>query len=264
MFARAVSELSAHHRVIVVDLPGFGDSAKPLYKFTIPFYADVLVRLLDHLDIRSCLWAGHSMGAQIATFAALEHPARVESLVLASPAGIETFSYPHRKVLEATVTPAYVRKQTQKQIHDGLLLAFHRMPLEASWLLERRLRMTGPELDGYAHAFAQGVRAMLACPVRERLRKVAARTLILMGGNDRLVPNRIFHPTLAPHSLMRPAAPELGAKLVMFPGTGHLLPFEKPVRFADEVLAFSGARSRSLDAPTSLPFGNVAPHNKTE
>lgn len=251
VFARAVATLSTRHRVIVPDLPGFGDSAKPFYDFSIPFYAETLVRFLEHLGVERCPWVGHSMGAQIALAAALDHPAHVESLVLVSPAGIETFSFSQRRVLELTVTPAFVRKQLPHQIRDAMALAFHRMPSEAERLIARRTQMMGAELEGYAHAFSAGVRAMLATPVRRRLRDVAHRCVILMGDDDRLVPNRVFHPAQSPEQLMRAAAPDLRAEVVMFQRTGHLLPFERPGRFAGEVLAFTKATAAVNRHPVS-------------
>ena len=170
-------------------------------------------------------------------------------MVLASPAGIETFSPAQRRVLEVTVTPDFVRKQLHGQIRDSLALAFYRMPPEAQWLIDRRTRMVGAELEGYAHAFAAGVRAMLANPVRRRLAEVQQSSVILMGDHDRLVPNRVFHPGQSPEQLMSAAAPDLGAEVMMFQRTGHLLPFERPGRFAGEVLAFTSPISVVQPSP---------------
>lgn len=245
-WARVLGPLAVDHRVIAPDLPGFGDSDKPRYRYTIPFYAARLVRLLDELGIESCAWVGHSMGAQIALWAALHHPERVRALALVAPAGIETFSEQERRALEATVTPAWVRRQTPRQIRDALSLAFHRVPAEAELLLRRRLRMRGPELEGYAHAFAQGVRAMLEAPVHDRLAEVRQRALVLFGDNDRLVPNRLFRPHHSPRALAQEAGRRLGAEVALLPRTGHLLAFEDPAGFVRELRRF---------------LANAAPHN---
>ena len=76
--------LSAGCRAIAPDLPGFGRSGKPACKSTIPFFADTMLELLDLLSIRRAILVGHSMGAVIAHTIALEHPERVERLVLIS------------------------------------------------------------------------------------------------------------------------------------------------------------------------------------
>lgn len=74
----------ADYRVITPDLPGFGRSEKGKRKYTIPFFVDSMLELLDCLQIQRVVLVGHSMGAIITQTIALEHPERVERLVLIS------------------------------------------------------------------------------------------------------------------------------------------------------------------------------------
>ena len=69
-------------RALAPDLPGFGQSDKPDLSYTIPFFADAMLELLDTLSIDRALIVGHSTGAIIAHLMALTHPERVERLVL--------------------------------------------------------------------------------------------------------------------------------------------------------------------------------------
>ena len=79
-------------RVIAIDLPGYGKSAKPYSApYTLSFYAQTVNELLKHVGIPKAIWAGHSMGGQISMVAALKFPERIEKLVLIAPAGIEAF-----------------------------------------------------------------------------------------------------------------------------------------------------------------------------
>lgn len=71
------------YRVVAFDNRGHGKSEK-LYgieDYGAPLMADDAAALLDHLGIRRAHVIGYSMGARIAAFLALAHPARVESLV---------------------------------------------------------------------------------------------------------------------------------------------------------------------------------------
>lgn len=77
-----IPSLSANHRVIALDLPGFGRSDKPARAYTVPFFQDVIIELLDTLTIPRVMLVGHSLGAIIAHSIALNHPARVNRLIL--------------------------------------------------------------------------------------------------------------------------------------------------------------------------------------
>jgi pimeloyl-ACP methyl ester carboxylesterase len=70
------------YRAIAPDLPGFGRSENTKGSYTIPFFANTLLELLDQLSIQRAVLVGHSAGAVIAHTIALEHPERVERLIL--------------------------------------------------------------------------------------------------------------------------------------------------------------------------------------
>ena len=74
--------LSAAHRVVAWDLPGYGASAPLDGPLTFPALADAVVRLLDVLGSDQAHVVGLSMGGMIAQHAAVHHPDRVRSLAL--------------------------------------------------------------------------------------------------------------------------------------------------------------------------------------
>lgn len=79
--------LAVDHRVIAIDVRGFGKSTRlsDPARLGSQMAGDV-VRLLDHLGIRSAHLAGHSMGAAIAAKMATQYPDRARSLsLLAGP-----------------------------------------------------------------------------------------------------------------------------------------------------------------------------------
>ncbi|MBV8305048.1 MAG: alpha/beta fold hydrolase, partial [Acidimicrobiia bacterium] len=53
--------LAGHHRVIAVDLPGFGASEPLRGGVTVAGLADVAIELLDHLDVEAAAFVGNSM-----------------------------------------------------------------------------------------------------------------------------------------------------------------------------------------------------------
>ncbi|MEX5363578.1 alpha/beta fold hydrolase [Pseudomonas guariconensis] len=78
----------AGYRAIVPDLPGYGASDKPQTAYTLDFFVEALLGLLDALDIQRCTLVGNSLGGAIAIAIALRQPQRVARLVLMAPGGL--------------------------------------------------------------------------------------------------------------------------------------------------------------------------------
>lgn len=83
-----IAELGRNHRVIAVDLPGFGGSDPLAAGTTFDGYLDALVGLLDELGLPSAVVFGHSLGGLVALSFASAHPDRTRGLALASGGGI--------------------------------------------------------------------------------------------------------------------------------------------------------------------------------
>jgi pimeloyl-ACP methyl ester carboxylesterase len=79
-------DLARDHRVIALDLPGFGESSKPIRAYHAGFFAKWLVAVLDALGIERAHLIGNSMGGRIAIETALRFPARVDRMGLIAPA----------------------------------------------------------------------------------------------------------------------------------------------------------------------------------
>ena len=78
-------ELARDHRVIAPDLPGFGDSGKPIRRYDFEFFSAWLVAFMDQLGVRRATVIGNSMGGRIAVETGLVAPPRVDRLVLLAP-----------------------------------------------------------------------------------------------------------------------------------------------------------------------------------
>ena len=86
-FMPTVRGLAEHYRVIAIDLPGFGDSDKPLTAaYDAPYFARAAVAALDALEIDEAHLIGNSMGGRAAIEVGLIAPERARKLVMLSPA----------------------------------------------------------------------------------------------------------------------------------------------------------------------------------
>jgi pimeloyl-ACP methyl ester carboxylesterase len=85
-FLPTVAAMADRFRVIAVDLPGFGDSDKPIgAAYDAPFFARAALHLLDALELDRAHVIGNSLGGRIALEFGLTHPDRVERLGLLAP-----------------------------------------------------------------------------------------------------------------------------------------------------------------------------------
>jgi len=119
-FLPTVSALATHHRCIAMDLPGFGDSDKPLFApYDAAYFSSWMLSVLDTLEINRAHVVGHSMGGRAAIELALRHPERVRRLVLLTPslawrrnrewATLLRFVRPELGVLQITPRPVMER-----------------------------------------------------------------------------------------------------------------------------------------------------------
>jgi pimeloyl-ACP methyl ester carboxylesterase len=78
----AARALGGRARVVAPDLRGRGASNELPEPFGIDAHVRDLLAVLDHLELERAVVAGHSLGAYIAARLAMQHPERVDHLVL--------------------------------------------------------------------------------------------------------------------------------------------------------------------------------------
>jgi pimeloyl-ACP methyl ester carboxylesterase len=86
-FLPTVAALADRHRVIAMDLPGFGESDKPISApYDAPYFARAVTALLDRLEIERAHLVGNSMGGRVSIEMGLRAPERIGRIALLSPA----------------------------------------------------------------------------------------------------------------------------------------------------------------------------------
>ena len=85
-FIPTVAALAGRRRVIALDLPGFGDSDKPLTgRYDAAWFAEAVIGVLDGLELERAHVVGNSMGGRVAIELGLTAADRVGKLVMLSP-----------------------------------------------------------------------------------------------------------------------------------------------------------------------------------
>ena len=213
-----LNALAASHHVLAPLIPGYGDSEE------CPEIRDMLDFTLHAWDVVSALGltdpilVGHSMGGMIAAEMAALQPRDVSRLGLICPAGLWDDNHPVADMfsLMPYEMPAYL---------------FHDAEAGARILTAGR-NVTDPNfLQTYLvnNARQLGMAGRILFPIADRglgqrMYRIKARTVVIWGDSDRMIP-----PTYA-HAFK---AGIVGARLVSIPEAGHMVTVEK----TDQVIA---------------------------
>ena len=247
-----IPKLAESHRVIAIDLRGFGWSDIAWEGFEKENMADDIAGVLEELDLDRVKLVGHDWGAWLGYLLAMRRPELIERLVavsapppfaprsfralatvprfryyaaLASPFAINLISkrrYVARKVRMWAADRANLKRNVQK-LYDRDLRATTRA--RAAMLLYRTflLRELGPVLAG-----------------RYRGRRIEVPTLIMHGDRDPILPPVLYEG----HERFFEAL-----RVESVPGAGHLLPEERPALVAERALDFFSATDHVSPEP---------------
>lgn len=234
-----IPTLSQNYRVIALDLPGYGRSSKGPWEGSLEFFANTVIELADSLGIEQFVMGGHSMGGQITMVAALQHPERVQKLILTAPAGFETFHDGEKEWFRSVATPTLTLVAKPKTIQQNVAINFYDMPDDADFMIRDRIAMrSAADFNGYAYIIAESIKAMVDRPVYDYLDQIKQPTLIFFGEADQLIPNRFLTggktETIAEmgHSKIP------NSVLHMVPEAGHFIHFEQSEFFNEKVMTF--------------------------
>jgi 2-hydroxymuconate-semialdehyde hydrolase len=230
--------LPGAHRVISMDLLGFGLSDPPPGPMTLSRLAEGVYEALDALGVQRPVHVfGNSLGGAVALSMQATRPERVSRVVLAAPAG-----FGHEVVLDLRlltipglghvllrhVSRAAARRAERALYYDGSFVTEERI----EHAMRAAARPGRPELFvdvvrelGTVRGIRPGWRSALLADVARHPRP----TLIVWGDRDRILP--AHHMTAA-----RKALPH--AQSHVFADTGHLPQVERAAEFAAMVGRF--------------------------
>jgi pimeloyl-ACP methyl ester carboxylesterase len=236
-----IPEFARDHRVIALDLPGFGESPMPAQTISMPGYARMLDELFVTLGVDSATLVGSSMGGFVACEFAIRYAAQVERLCLASPAGLsmEHMRNERNQGLKARLENYLFfgtgwlasksdRVVRSERLRRALLMLVAAYPERLSpQLVVEQVRGAGKP------GFNDALDAMTGYPPRDRLGEIGVPTLVVWGELDRLVP-------VADAGEFEWLIPN--ARKVVYEDTGHLVMLERPARFNADLRTFLAER----------------------
>ena len=246
---RVVPGLARDFTLVVPDLLGHGESAKPLGEYSISGHANVIRDLLAALGHERATLVGQSFGGGVAMQFAYQYPEHCERLVLVSSGGLGREVSPLLRALSIPgaehVFPLFcsppLRDAGRRVI--GWLGSLGLRPAPA---VEETWRSYASLADGDTRrAFFRTLQSVIdaggqsVCATDRLYLAAHVPTMILWGSNDPIIPVSHAHATHA-------AIPD--SRLEIFDGVGHFPHCEAPKQFIETLLDFIGS-----SAPAEIP-----------
>jgi pimeloyl-ACP methyl ester carboxylesterase len=229
MWAPVAVELAEHHRVVRYDLRGHGDAPSLDEDADLGTFAAQLEAVVDELGLGSFVLVGFSLGALIAQRFALDHPERVEALVLAhsvfdrSPADRAAVLGRVEAVRDGRYASTIERALQRWFTPD--FAAAHPMVVDSV-----RQRLLHNDVSSYVIAYS--IFATADAGLAAEVGEISSPTLVLTGAED-------SGSTPAMTFALANAIPNARAAIV--PGVRHLAPLQDPHAIAAMIEAFVAA-----------------------
>jgi pimeloyl-ACP methyl ester carboxylesterase len=219
--------LADRFRVATPDNRGFGESDAPPGPYTTPQLAGDALAVLDAAEIDSAHVIGISLGGMIAQELVLAQPGRVRKLVLCSTTagGPTAVPMPEQTVALMGRAEHLDPQEALQQFVVNALSPDSPAELAAEIVAYRAANPPDPA-GWWAQAAAGGAHDAMA-----RLGEIRVPTLVVHGTADNVV-------DVGNARLLADAIE--GARLELFEGVGHLLPWERPQEFTALVEGFLG------------------------
>jgi pimeloyl-ACP methyl ester carboxylesterase len=223
--------LAKTHRVIAVDLPGWGESERQASAGYGPSaQVERLAVFLAALKEPPTLLVGHSMGGQIVGLLAARHPELVDRILLMSSAGVKFEENEFGRDVLAGRNPFEVLTRAELQRYfDIVFMEPPFVPWPASEALVRRRRVDAAFEQKVLDSIGRGPEAFM---LESELGRIQAPVLLLWCRNDRVIDvsaAEVFHQHLAT------------SRTVLLAGCGHMPMMAQPDNVVEAIAAFLAA-----------------------
>ena len=213
------------HRVVVIDLLGFGRSDRPgSHGVSAQAHAGRVVAMLDELRIKRACLVGHGLGGGITQLIATQFASRVSHLCLVDSVGLDhwpsvtTPSARACKPFARFLPPPLMTRLLRAEVVRGYV-----DPARASRSIDLYLRpFDGPEGRNAAAAHIK----QLASTDAPQLKAIDTPTEIICGTQDRTIPFSVSQG-------LKEAIPN--STLSIIQGAGHFTPEESPQQVANAI-----------------------------
>ena len=220
--------LTDGYRVIVPDLPGFGQSTRhPDWDYSLPTQRTRVNGFIQALGLEQFHVAGHSMGGHLAALYAYTYPEQVLSMALFNNAGVNAPDESDMQRALANGNNPLIVKSLED--FDGLLaFASYKQPF-IPWPLKGVLAQRALDNSAFNESVFKSLMSDSSSNLEPILSDIENPALILWGEYDRIL-------DVSSVNVMRPLLPQ--SEVVIMKNTGHLPMLERPAETAAHYLRF--------------------------
>lgn len=211
--------LARHTRVIGLDLPGCGRSAKPRARYSLKIMSQAVLGLLDYLGVRRAILVGHSYGGLVCTDVTLNHPDRVAGLCLMNASGFSRWPKLFHLLAPAVFEPRVMAPVIQRGVRLVLDGIFSTKNEHTERFIRSVLERPDPRFAWDFAYYAQPMVRDLMSNVLDRIDELRLPVLVIWGTDDKLLRYRDVG------SWVRRLR---DARLVTIPNCGHMPNLEHP------------------------------------
>lgn len=210
--------------VYALDFPGHGKSSWPKdYPYSIENHARAVLELMDVENLDKAVFVGSSMGGHVALYLAVNHPDRVNRLVLADPAGGAPFEFfdKYSSLFMALNPPLELMGERYIRWRRSLVVERNKNhPIFENYTRKKLLVFRDPKkLDRYKEILTTLVFDIMTSNLPQHVHKIDQPTLIVWGANDQLID---LSYGLELHKTVKSSFMDI------YPETGHVPPIERP------------------------------------
>jgi pimeloyl-ACP methyl ester carboxylesterase len=220
--------LSRYYQLLLHDMRGQGRSDKPAYDYSWDMHVEDFRALLDELQIEKIHLAGVSYGAEVAMYFARKYPERVKSLVIGTATSVMT---PLLQAFARSWEAAALCRDGRTFFKLFLPSVYSNDFLASSegWLERRAEEFSRAVNEEWFQGFERLVKNFLTLNLTSELKHIQVPSLVIAAEKDILTPPELSY-------LIHSELPV--SEWIVFPGTGHVVVFEKPEEFNTAVLGF--------------------------
>ncbi len=236
-FREVIEILGQNYRVMAIDLPGYGKSASA-DNYSIPFYADIVAKLIPQISAEPLIVVGLSMGGGIALKTAIDHPQLVKAVIPIDAWGFSSRLPFHRVVY--WYSRSAINRNMAKFIrkHPGLIgwsLGFHlfgdRTKVDDALIAD--ITAATKERDSWQPFVSFQINEVnkkgLNTDIFAQMDQITQPTLIVQGSGDRAIRLK---------DALAAQARIANAQIHVMEGCRHWPQKERPQEFADAIEPF--------------------------